>query len=194
MPVELERHGFYPAGGGRFVAEVTPVAALSQIELIERGAETGRRADAVFANLPADIAKRELATVAKTLDFADDALKVCGIRDASGPGNVLMLRFAFEKVVEVFSGFGRQGLAAETVAEQTVKDAQRYLASSAAVGRHLADQLLLPMALAGGGRFTTLRPTRHTRTNADVIQRFLNVDIDIEPADDAVWTVSVRRS
>ena len=163
VSVALQRHGFYPAGGGCFTADILPVKTLVPFELIERGAEVGRRSEAVFANLPADIAKRELATVRAGLDFAENDLKVRGVYDSPGPGNVLLLTFVFERVVETFTGFGRQGVSAEAVAEQALKDAQRYLATQAAVGRNLADQLLLPMALAGGGRFTTLKPSQHTR-------------------------------
>jgi RNA 3'-terminal phosphate cyclase (ATP) len=47
----------------------------------------------------------------------------------------------------------------------------RYLRSSAPLGSHLADQLLLPMALGAGGIFRTMTTTTHTRTNIDVIRR-----------------------
>ena len=55
-----------------------------------------------------------------------------------------------------------------------------YLGSNAAVGPYLADQLLLPLALAGGGRFTTVRPSLHSRTAAEVIAQFLDVHIAFE--------------
>jgi RNA 3'-terminal phosphate cyclase (ATP) len=47
----------------------------------------------------------------------------------------------------------------------------QYQAAAVPVGLHLADQLLLPMALAGGGPIRTLAPTPHTRTNAAVIEQ-----------------------
>jgi RNA 3'-terminal phosphate cyclase (ATP) len=55
----------------------------------------------------------------------------------------------------------------------------RYLESNAAVGEHLADQLLLPMAIARGGAFTTLEPSSHTTTNAEVIRTFMDVEVRI---------------
>ena len=45
---------------------------------------------------------------------------------------------------------------------------------------HLADQLLLPMALGEGGSFTTLAPSTHTMTNIEIIQRFIDVPITVE--------------
>ncbi len=49
------------------------------------------------------------------------------------------------------------------------------------------------MALAGAGRFTTVRPSLHTRTNIDVIHCFLPVEIACEEAGDGVWTITVAR-
>lgn len=49
---------------------------------------------------------------------------------------------------------------------------ERWHSSGAAVEAHLADQLMLPMALAGGGAFTTAEVTLHSWTNAAVIEAF----------------------
>ena len=64
-------------------------------------------------------------------------------------------------MIEVFTGFGEKGVSAETVAKGAVDRARIYLASNAAVGPYLTDQLLLPMTLAGRGEFTTLPVTKH---------------------------------
>ena len=85
-----------------------------------------------------------------------------------------------ENLTEVVTGFGRFGVRPEAVAERAAKDARTYLATGAAVGNHLADQLLLPFALAGGGRFHTCAPSSHTRTNIEVIRRFLDINVALE--------------
>ena len=59
------------------------------------------------------------------------------------------------------------------------------------VGRHLADQLLLPMALAGGGKFRTLSPTKHTTTNAQIIGRFIDVDTKLTEYDQNQWEIEI---
>ena len=69
---------------------------------------------------------------------------------------------------------------AEDVAAEAAAEAEAFLAADVPVGAHLADQLLMPMALAGGGTFRTVAPTAHTKTNADVIQRFLDTSIRID--------------
>lgn len=63
---------------------------------------------------------------------------------------------------------------------------------SVPVGPHLADQLLLPMALAGGGAFLTQHPTAHSRTNVEIIEKFLPVSFDlVEDAKDR-WRISIE--
>jgi len=53
----------------------------------------------------------------------------------------------------------------------------------------------LPLALSGGGSYTTLKPTLHTRTNSDVIKLFLdiNINININQTSNDVWNISVSR-
>jgi RNA 3'-terminal phosphate cyclase (ATP) len=91
----------------------------------------------------------------------------------------------------VFTGFGAVGVRAEGVAEAAVQDARRYLAANAPVGPHLADQLLVPLALAGGGAFRTLPLSRHSTTNIDIIRTFLGVDFAVAPVSDALVEVAV---
>jgi RNA 3'-terminal phosphate cyclase (ATP) len=50
---------------------------------------------------------------------------------------------------------------------------------------------MIPMALAGGGRFLTLPPTRHSQTNMEVIRKFLAVDIYAEQQDQLNWIVEI---
>ena len=188
----LERPGFYPAGGGRFRVDIEPVSRLSRIDLLERGELIERRAVARVSNLSPKIAKRELALLAGGLSWSEDAFTVEPVRDAVGPGNVVTVELTSEHVVEVFTGFGRRGASAETVARELVREVREYLVAGVPVGPYLADQLLLPFALAGGGSFRTTRPTRHTHTNAEIIARFVDVDVAIEREDRTVWRVDVR--
>jgi RNA 3'-terminal phosphate cyclase (ATP) len=78
------------------------------------------------------------------------------------------------------------------VAASAVQEAQRYLAADVPVGEHLADQLLIPLALAGGGSFRTLPVSGHTRTNMEVIREFLPVEITATEVGDGVMEVTVR--
>jgi len=107
-------------------------------------------------------------------------MQIVETRNSVGPGNVVLIEVVTSAgMTELFCGFGRLGASAESVAAEAVKEARSYIASEAAVGEHLADQLLLPFALAGGGVFTASKLNRHARTNMDVVSTFLPVRFEI---------------
>jgi RNA 3'-terminal phosphate cyclase (ATP) len=175
--IEMDRAGFYPAGGGRWKVEIRPVAKLAPLHLLERGQTKRKLAMAWVAALPGSIAKRELEKVEQRLGWAAEELQIRQLPDEWGPGNVLMLEIESEHVTEVFTGFGMKGVSAESVANEAIQAAREYIAAVAAVGPFLADQLLLPLALAGSGSFTTQMLTKHGQTNIEIIKRFLPVQI-----------------
>ncbi|QNA87805.1 RNA 3'-terminal phosphate cyclase [Massilia sp. Dwa41.01b] len=177
VEIELLRYGFYPAGGGSVAASIKPCARLGRIELMAPGRLVSGQAQAYFAGIPASVGTRELDTVAKILKWEEAQLHMRQLPREQGPGNALLITVEHEAVTEVFAGFGAKGVSAETVARHAASEARAYLASGAAVGEHLADQLMLPMALAGGGRFTTSTVSGHASTNAAVIERFLPVSV-----------------
>jgi RNA 3'-terminal phosphate cyclase (ATP) len=176
VSVNLERYGFYPAGGGCFTASIEPCGRLSPIDYSERGEITHRKVTAIVANLNRSIALREIDKVLKYLNWEGDSTEILEVRSA-GPGNIVLIELATSSgVTELFCGFGRLGASAESVAMEAAGEARAYLDSDAAAGEHLADQLLLPFALAGGGGFTAVKLNRHARTNMDVISSFLPVE------------------
>lgn len=175
LQMQFDRYGFYPAGGGRFSAEIQPVLRLQPIEIGARGEISSRRVVAIAANLPRHIANREAATAAGLLNWTPDTHVVEVTRESAGPGNVVMVEIGSPEVTEIFTAFGRIGVSAENVAQSAAREAREYLASRAAAGEHLTDQLLLPMALSGGGSFTAVKLNLHARTNMDVIAKFLAV-------------------
>jgi RNA 3'-terminal phosphate cyclase (ATP) len=193
IDIRLERHGFYPAGGGIVSATVQPCAQLRQIALLAPGARRAGYAESFIAAVPYVVAQRELDTVGKAMGWSGEQLRPRQLPDKHGPGNALLITLDSEHVTEVFAAFGEKSVPAETVAKQAVQDARFYMASGAAVSEHLADQLMLPMALAGGGKFTVDRVSLHARTNADVIAHFLPADIAFEDEErHSVCTITVR--
>jgi RNA 3'-terminal phosphate cyclase (ATP) len=198
VTAKLVRPGFFPAGGGEFTVEIEPAVdgRLQPLELIERGQAVGRRARAIVAKLADHIAERELKVVEKKLGWTGDSLVVEQAHDSIGPGNIIMLEIASGNLTEVFTAFGEKDVRAEAVAHKVVDEARAYLAAGVPVGPHLADQLLVPMAMAGSGRIRTVTPTRHTTTNIEVIQKFMDVTVSITRAeqDRDVWEIDVRKS
>jgi RNA 3'-terminal phosphate cyclase (ATP) len=187
---ELIAAGFYPTGGGVMKVKIEPAADLRALVLTARGEVRRRLARAVVVNLVHSIAERELAVIRKKLRWGPSCL-TSEVVSSRGPGNVVMLEIESENVTEVFTAFGARSVRAEAVAENAASQARRYLAADVAVGEHLADQLLVPMALAKGGVFTTLAPSRHTRTNIDIIAKFLSTRIRVSMKNDRSCRIEV---
>jgi len=175
----LERVGFAPRGGGRAQVEIAP-AKLKKVELLERGAVQRTMATATIAGLPRDIAERELKLAARLLNLKADQLVIDEVSAEQGPGNLFTVHVEAEHCTTVFTAFGGKGIRAEDVARDACRQATRYLDRDVAVDEHLADQLLLPMALAGGGAFMTTELSLHATTNIETIRRFIDVRIDVE--------------
>jgi len=191
VEARLVRHGFYPRGGGRIEVDIT-AAPLSPIDCIERGALLERSACAYFAALPFDIADREIKAAQKGLGWSDGECSVRQLPEDQGPGNILLMEALFEHATEIVSGFGQLGVTAERVAKTAVGRMAGYLDSSAFAGPYLADQLLLPFALAGGGRFTTVKPSQHSFTASDVIAMFLGRRCGFTPQEDGSHLMELR--
>ncbi len=188
VELHLVRAGFHPAGGGRLFATVQP-SRLRPLILRERGAAGPVQARVLCSKLPSHIGEREVGVLQARLGLGEDQARVENVA-SYGPGNAVLVELPFAHVTEVTTGFGRKGRPAEEVAAEAAEAALAYLRTDAPVGEHLADQLLLPMALAGGGEFRTGEPSAHTRTNAEVIARFLPVRFAFTADGDAgTWTV-----
>ena len=182
VDLELVRHGFYPAGGGELLARIRPAIESKPLELVERGREGEHAAEILTAGLPARIAEIEAELLGKAFDPGDKPITITSVADSAGPGNVLSVRLCYEQVAEVLTAFGEKGLPAKRVVGQVVRAMRRYLRCDAPVGVHLADQLLVPLALLGGGRFRAVRMTEHARTNVDTVQAFLGDVFDVDEA------------
>jgi RNA 3'-terminal phosphate cyclase (ATP) len=181
VAMTLEKIGVMPKGGGKVIVDVRPSgpsAPLRPIELLHAGSVVARRAIAIIAGLPTHVAERELEVARERLHDP-----ICEIRDVprAGPANVFMVEVELATGArEVVTGFGEKGLRAELVAARALDELAAFVAHDVPVGEHLEDQLLLPMAVAGGGRFRCASPlSPHARTNIDTIKEFLRVPIEV---------------
>jgi RNA 3'-terminal phosphate cyclase (ATP) len=183
----LERHGFYPAGGGRIVVKIVPAPALAGFDLLERGNTIAKTAKVLISNLPYSIAEREARRIATKLSLQQEDVTIEPVQSA-GPGNIVFAEVQSQNVTELATGFGRVGASAEHVADEVVTQIREYLKSSAPVGEYLADQILLPLGLSAaqqslpgirrGGSFCTLPLSRHSLTHIEILQTMLPVRIE----------------
>lgn len=186
--LELDRYGFYPAGGGQLTAHIQP-GPLTGFELTET-LPIELAAVALVSNLAGSIAKRELEVLGHQLQIPPERLRVLEV-PSRGPGNVVWVEAKSALFTACFTTLGEKGRSAERVATELAREVQGWQASGAPVCEHLADQLLIPLAMAGGGSFRTVAPSLHTLTNMAIVERFLPV-VFSSREDQGNWVIEVR--
>ena len=172
---------------------ISPSRQFRRLELLERGEVAARRVWALVANLPRHIGERECRTIAEKTGW-DQSCFTVEETVSRGPGNAVMITLEAAHVTEVFTGFGQLGVKAEEVAMQALREAREYLAAGVPVGKHLADQLMLPLAIGvhlgtGGGVFRTMPLTRHSTTHLEVIRDFLGVEAQVSEEEDKACVI-----
>lgn len=195
VSLELLQHGFAPAGGGRIKITISPCKKLQPLHLTERGSELSRQITCHLAHVSESVAGREFKAVCKALQWdkeTDDFTRnTVDASDSSGPGNCLSVAINFQNVTEFATSHGAYGKSSERVAKAASKTINHYLSTGAVVGHHLADQLLLPMALAGEGSMITSPPSNHVLTNIQVIEAFLDTSVTITSLENGLHMVSI---
>lgn len=181
--VELVRWGFYPAGGGEIRVHITGhKQPLRPIMLSERGALRRIWGLAAVTNLPAHIPQRMANRAHNVLAEAGIDAQIEPRRlQGAGPGAGIFLFAEYEHVTAGFTAYGREGLPAERVAEAACAELVAHHRTGAPADPHLADQLVLPAALAAGeSRIVTSHVSQHLLTNVWVVRQFLTRALEIE--------------
>lgn len=212
IDIELQQVGFAPIGGGSIKATITPFlrrANTLPLKLTERSELINITLVANVLNLDYDICKRELASAQTALVesginstlITTQSRKLHGI----GEGNT-----CYAKVIhavdeppthktgaqvphqEMFTLLGEKRSSAENMGSRLAGLVKRYLFNTdALVDEYLTDQLLLSLALSGGGEFSARMISGHTETQAWLIERFLPVQIRFDTIDDNKILVKV---
>lgn len=177
LPVRLDlvRAGFYPPGGGEVRAEVRPWKRPARLSLERRGSLVAIRGTVGAARLPG-VAERlrraaqERLWEARRLESTWEVLEV----PAPSKGCFILLEALFEEGRAAFGLLGERRVRAEALGDRAARRLLTFLETDyGAVDPCLSDQLVLPVALAGGGgRITTPEVTGHLETVADVVSRF----------------------
>jgi len=178
---KLIKHGFYPAGGGKITFDIQPWQKSTDriINICEPGKELEIHARIYTAKLPPHIAQRQRKLLLQSgLNIRN--VEHIEVTDSDGPGNCVMIRLLGGERTTVFTAFGMRGKRSEEVISEVVNLAEDFLSSGAAIDRFLADQLLIYMAIAKAGSFTTNELSSHLKTNMEVIKKFLPVNFRVE--------------
>jgi len=196
LTMTMAMAGFYPQGGGELQAQIPGGAHPTPLRLTERGPLRVVRGLSAVANLPLEIAERQRRqALRRLLNLLPDIEPEVIVEElpAASRGTVLLLLAQCEPGRACCFALGARGKRAERVADEAVDALAAFLGSDGAVDPWLADQLLLPLALADGpSELRTSEVTAHLLTNAEVIRLFLPVEIDVDGPQGSPATVQIR--
>lgn len=192
--ISCERAGFYPRGGGLLRAKITGKAMPFSMNWVSRSALSGFKIQSCIANLPGHIAERQAKQAHEQLRQWDVPIEVhIASYDAMDRGTILLIQPIFDLGYACFFGLGERGKPAEAVAGEATDQLVTFLAFDAVVDPFLADQILIPLALASDpSEFTTSKLTEHLTTNASVLERFGIAEIKISGQVNFPGRVTIR--
>jgi RNA 3'-terminal phosphate cyclase (ATP) len=179
--IYVDRWGWYPRGGGIVSAAIRGDVRLGPLTLTERGSLQAVSVLSAASNLPDHIIQRQA-------DRADFVLRKRGVKSrierlsppSAGRGTVLFVLAEYRHSRAGFTGYGRLRKPAERVAEEACRAYVRFHRRKQPIDAHLADQLVLPLAVAqqlsgdGCSTYAVESVTQHLLTQAWLVQQFLD--------------------
>jgi len=199
--LKLLNRGYYPKGDGKVDVKIEPAISIENInkyDLTECGNLIQIKG---ISHASSDLEDKKVADrqakAAKT--FLNKFRVPVRIRTeygstlSTGSGITLWAIYSKEKdeidllnpIIIGGDSLGERGKRAEVVGEEAAKNLISEIENKAVVDKHLADQILPFLALAGG-KIKTSEITKHAKTNIYVIENFLDVKFRINEEDGIV--------
>jgi RNA 3'-terminal phosphate cyclase (ATP) len=190
------RAGFFPRGGGEVALRCGEAGLRETIDRTERGRLKRLRLFIVTCQLPDHVAERGVDTLMKELrGYGVPILVERRALDGGSPGAAIVLTAECENGGGGWTSLGERGKPIERVAQEALRDFQRWYAGGAAVDEHLSDQLVLPCSLVRAtSRWTTPVITEHLRTVLEIAQKFLPITYSLDTQPDGSGLVMLHGS
>ena len=181
--VNVIKRGYYPEGGARVEVKVFP-SKLKPINLTERGELKKILVISGASNALKikKVAERQIAGVREILGKLKlPTEEKVEYYDTRCPGSQICLVAEFENTTIGVDNLGKLGKRAEDVGKEAALELLKEQKSGACLDRHLADQILVFMALAGKkSRVSVSEITNHCKTNIWVIEKFIDGKFEIK--------------
>lgn len=192
--LEIGRWGFYPRGGGRITVDVAGDAVPRAVALVRRSGQVGIQGVAAVAGVPREVAERLRSRAVERLagaGFQAD-IEIQEV-DALDPASFLFLAARHEDGLGGFSGLGSRNEDPDRMVDATVDELVEFARSEGACDPHLADQLVVPLALAAEtSRLTTLRVTSHLGTAIALVQQMLGCPAQVRGEIGAPGSITIE--
>lgn len=183
VSLQMESAGYYPRGGGSVTAAIQPSAGVRPLVIGGRGALRRIRGVSAVTGLPLSIAERQRNQALKRMGAADCPcdIEIADIKGV-GQGTMLLLIAEFERSQACYQCLGTRGKRAEQVADDAADQMLHLIQGEGDIDEHLADQIILPLAMSEGGEssFVTPKLNMHLLTNIEIIRQFLPLEIEME--------------
>ncbi|MHA1203136.1 MAG: RNA 3'-terminal phosphate cyclase [Candidatus Heimdallarchaeaceae archaeon] len=181
ITISTSRYGFFPRGGAKVNIKFHGHDKLVPLTLVERGELEKIELHVTVSKSLAErkVAERQIKSFSKGIRTSVDIVENVQYVDSLSAGTGLT-------VVDHYSSGTRMGcfipgernLSSEKIGELCASSWRKNSSSSASVDAHAADQLIVPMALTEGkSEITTTEITNHTRTNIELVRKFVKRDI-----------------
>ena len=178
--MEILVRGFYPEGGGRVVATISPSNQIKPLDLEKRGEFVGVEGVSYVQNLAKEIAQRMAIQVRKRIITTVPKVRV-DVRKGRSSGAGVFLNAKYSNTVLSGDGLGERGILSEKVADMAVDALQKEMWSEATLDVHAADQILPYMMMANGpSRFRVREMTGHLRSQIDLVLKFFDAEIEAD--------------
>ena len=177
--LSIEKYGFYPRGGGKVRLRIRPFTKFNRLELTSRGKL--KKYDIV--SMTSDDLKKSCISE-RQIEGAEKLLGSQGKREVLYPntlstGSSFLVVANFERCKVGVGVLGKKGKKAELVGEEAAIQLKRQMDTHACFDEHMADQILIYMALAGNSKISVAGVTNHCKTNIWTIEKFLPVRFDV---------------
>ena len=193
--INVERHGFYPKGGGTLTQYTKPITTLKPLRPDKPNIKRIRGISLCGA-LPEHVAIRQANSAKKKLSslrVKADIKPVVAEPVPVSPGSFVFLWAEGDNVFLGADSLGARGKPSEIVGEEAAEKMVKEVRSGAHLDRHTCDHMILPASLAAGSSvFRTSLITLHTLTAIEIAKVFTDARFRVDGREGEPGTIRVE--
>jgi RNA 3'-phosphate cyclase len=185
--LELSKRGYFPAGGGEIIVNVSPIRSIKPFNLTQRGRILSVNGmshahnaleEGMVALRQAKSARTQVYNVLSNHGFTGDIGISIEYVPAESYGSGITLWAQTENSILGVESLGERSKRAEVVGKEVANKLITELMTNAPLDKHMGDQIIPYLAVAGG-TVKASEITSHTKTNVEVCNKF-GFDVRIE--------------